>query len=143
MILCDFAEALNGKLYIMGGGWTRLTLAPRAPSEQPKATMALAVILQVPWVRTNERLRVRLRLVTEDGQPCLDADDLPVQVDAEVEIGRPLGIRQGIPQSVTFSIKASDVIVNAAGYSWILEVNEEEVDRTSFEAVGGVVTDDV
>jgi len=22
LLLCDYAEAVNGKLYIMGGGWT-------------------------------------------------------------------------------------------------------------------------
>ena len=137
LLLCDFAESLNGKLYIMGGGWTRLNLAPTQGDIPTTADMGLAAIIGIPWGRTNERLRMSIRLVTEDGHPCLDADNRPVAVEGEIEVGRPPGIRRGIPQSVTFAVKAGGVVVNAGeAYAWILEVGPDEIARTSFEVAG-------
>jgi len=37
MLLCDSAQAVGGKLYILGGGWTMLAKI------QPRARMPLAV----------------------------------------------------------------------------------------------------
>ena len=48
LLLCDFAEAVNGKLYVMGGGWNIL-FAPGQP-----VTMSVAAVLAVPWDRTNQ-----------------------------------------------------------------------------------------
>ena len=38
LLLCDFAEAVNGKLYVMGGGWNVL-FAPGQP-----VTMSVAAV---------------------------------------------------------------------------------------------------
>ena len=142
LLLCDFAEALNGKLYVMGGGWTRLTLAV-PPGQEPKADMSLGVTVEVPWNRTNESLRLKLRLVTEDGKPCLDADNKPVSVDGEFEVGRPPGIRRGIPQIIVLAVRVTDVILVAGGYTWILEVGTNELARSPFEvAIGGMPSED-
>ena len=42
LLLCDFAEAVNGKLYVMGGGWNVL-FAPGQP-----VTMSVAAVVAVP-----------------------------------------------------------------------------------------------
>lgn len=43
MLLCDAADSVNGKLYILGAGWSQL-LFPDRP-----ANMSLAIKIAVPW----------------------------------------------------------------------------------------------
>jgi len=59
LLLADHAVVAEGKLYINGGGWS--VTSPGAPS-------AIAVKLDVPWDRTNQRLHLRLRLIGQDGE---------------------------------------------------------------------------
>ena len=54
LLLCDYAEAINGKLYIMGGGWTICAPGPR--------NMAVAIRVLVPWSDTNKQHNLALML---------------------------------------------------------------------------------
>ena len=44
-MLADAAQAVEGKLYILGGGWS-------VTGPEPSAS-AIAAYIQVPWDRTN------------------------------------------------------------------------------------------
>ena len=46
MLLADAAEAVGGKLYILGGGWS-ITGPQPTPS-------AIAIKIDVPWDQTNK-----------------------------------------------------------------------------------------
>ncbi len=50
LILCDAAQtdAATGKIHMLGAGWT-ITSSPTAPH-------AVALMIQVPWDRTNQKL---------------------------------------------------------------------------------------
>jgi hypothetical protein len=60
MLLCDYAQAADGKLNIIGGGWS-LT----GPRPTP---FGIAVLFQVPWDQANARHSFRLELLDADGQ---------------------------------------------------------------------------
>ena len=62
MLLADAAQAVGGKLYVLGGGWSVIGPGP--------ATMAIAMKIDVPWDQTNLRHHWILDLVDEDGQPA-------------------------------------------------------------------------
>ena len=47
MLLCDSAQSIGGKLYVLGGGWSILRKTGNL------MTMALAVKLSIPWSRAN------------------------------------------------------------------------------------------
>ena len=68
ILLADAAEAVNGKLYVLGGGWS-IT----GPDPSP---MALAIKIEVPWDQSNQphvcRLRWSAALVGRYAQ-CLQA----------------------------------------------------------------------
>ncbi len=50
LILADAAEIVNGKLYMMGGGWNRIT----ANSELPLTkSFGISISVTVPWSHTN------------------------------------------------------------------------------------------
>jgi len=78
MLLADAAEAMNGKLYILGGGWS-ITGPQATPS-------AIAIKIDVPWDLANTPHTLRLDLLNEDGRswsrcqwessPCRSIADL-------------------------------------------------------------------
>ena len=102
LLLCDHAEVADGKLFINGGGWDT-TGSPTAP-------FSVAILLWVPWDRTNSRLQFRLALFDEDGnpvhQPTAEGGLVPVELAGDFEVGRPPGAAQGValpvPMAFTF-----------------------------------------
>ena len=82
LLLCDYAQEVGGKLYILGGGWSIYRGAP--------VTMGLAVKIAVPWDAANIPHDFSARLVTEDGGD-------PVLPQAE---GGAAPTRPGIPGAV-------------------------------------------
>ena len=60
MLLADFAQVSDGKLTIVGGGWS-LT----GPDPVP---FGIAILIRVPWDQANQRHVMRLELLDADGQ---------------------------------------------------------------------------
>ena len=129
MLLCDSAQAVGGKLYILGGGWTMLAKV------QPRARMSLAVKLSVPWSRANERIHVEAVLITDQGAEVMVAEDQPIRAEADLELGRPAGLRAGTPLDATFVMDFDGLELDVGGYVWELKVNDQPAARTPFLVV--------
>ena len=72
MLLADRAEAINGKLYIMGGGWERITLA-----ELPVArTMGLAISVVIPLDMTRPDHRLELSIEGPDDPQIISSSTI-------------------------------------------------------------------
>lgn len=78
LLLADHAEAINGKLYLMGGAWDRLMLSD---FNQPQR-FSLALGILVPWSGTDEEFHLTLAIENEDGE-------VVETFDANVVQGRP------------------------------------------------------
>lgn len=121
LMLCDHVAVADGKLYINGGGWN-ITGPDPAPS-------AIAVLLEVPWDRANHRIPLRLRLVHEDGGPVtqlLPTGAQPVEVGADVEVGRPAGLPPGSPLLVPLAFNLPPIpLPPGQGYVWQAELDGE------------------
>lgn len=128
MLLCDAAEAVNGKLYLMGGGWSHL-YAPSRP-----VNMALAILIAVPWNRANEKHSVRAVLVTEDGDPAEIAGN-PIALEAGFEVGRPVGLSPGTPLNTAMVFNAAGLVLEAGGYVWELYIGGDRVAQAPFHVV--------
>ncbi|MGD9715058.1 MAG: hypothetical protein AB7V46_23820, partial [Thermomicrobiales bacterium] len=63
-LLADAVQVANGKLFILGGGWARLTV-DALPVTRP---FELAIRVVVPWTETNRKLSYELQMVDEDGK---------------------------------------------------------------------------
>jgi hypothetical protein len=125
MLLCDAAQESQGKLHILGAGWSHL----HAPSP-----MALAIKLTVPWDQTNQPFGVRAKLVTNDGEPVdpSGGEAGPVEVTGEFEVGRPPGIKPGSSINLPFAWSFSPLALEPGGYVWELEVNGSVLAREAF-----------
>ncbi|MFZ1060391.1 MAG: hypothetical protein WAP47_14490 [Candidatus Rokuibacteriota bacterium] len=99
LLLADAAQAVNGKLYILGGGWSI-----KGPDPIPTA---IAIKIEVPWDEANKVHRMELALLDADGQPVIvptPIGDRPVQLTGNFEAGRPPGLKPGTPLDVALAI---------------------------------------
>jgi hypothetical protein len=125
MLLCDAAvTAPDGKLYILGGGWSVVR------SGTP-FNMALAVRIAIPWDQTNEPHSVEGVLLTEDGNP-VDLGAGPVGETGELEVGRPPGLPHGVAINSAFVMNFAGVALMPGGYVWELRVNGAVKARAPF-----------
>lgn len=122
MLLCDAAQVAEGKLFVLGGGWS-ITGPDPVPS-------AVAIKLEVPWDRANERHHWELFLVDADGRPVTvkgDFGEHAVQVAGDFEVVRPEGLPAGAPLDVPIAVNLPPLPVPPGGrYEWRLTVDGQE-----------------
>jgi hypothetical protein len=130
MLLADAAQAVGGKLYILGGGWSII-------GPQPAPT-AIALKIEVPWNEANISHRLHLALFDEDGKPVViptPDGDKPYEIHLTFEVGRPPGLRPGTPLDVALAISIAPIALRPESrYVWRCSINEqpEEGGEVSF-----------
>lgn len=129
MLLCDHVQAAEGKLYINGGGVVVNT---------PGAPLSIALLIGVPWPQTNRRHHWKLFLVTADGEPVSVATPVGEQtvvVEADFEMGRPVGVPSGTELPLPIAINFGPLgLPPASQFEWRLEIDGTSEDhwRLSF-----------
>ena len=126
LILADAAEVVGGKLYVLGGGWDRLTIQSLPASKN----LAVALALRVPWHDTNRQHRFQIEMTDEDGNQA-------VSVEGASEVGRPPGIPQGQPQTVQLVINIEASFGKLGTYVIAARVNDSEERSIRFNVVAG------
>jgi hypothetical protein len=118
MLLADAAQAIDNKLYVLGGGWS-----VTGPDPTPSA---LALALKVPWDEANERHELRIELLDSDGRPVAagEPDARPVVIESQFEVGRPPGLRPGTPIDLAFAIGIGPMPLPPGGrFEWRLTID--------------------
>jgi hypothetical protein len=128
VLLCDYAEAVNGKLYVMGGGWNVAFAA-----DQPM-NAALAMLVIVPWDRTNQKHELRVELVDGDGN-VVDVQGREVRFTGEFELGRPPGIKPGTSLNAPFAWNLQGLQLPLGSYEWKLWIDGEPVESRPFQVL--------
>ncbi len=104
LILADRAEAVNGKLYVMGGAWETTYVQD---IKQP-VPISFAVGVLVPWNATNHDYDLEIRIENPDAREVF-------RMSAHFNQGRPPTVRPGDPQRVILAAAALPVIFPAIG----------------------------
>src|SRR5215813_13806477 len=92
MLLADYATVADGKLTVVGGGWSIY-----GPEPIP---FAIAIKLEVPWDQTNTEHKLRLELVDADGQPVVvptPDGEQQLMMEGTFNVGRPPTVKPGTP----------------------------------------------
>jgi hypothetical protein len=122
MLLCDSAQVADGKLFVLGGGWSVTGPGP--------IVCGIAIKIDVPWDLANTKIPLRLSLLTEDGNVIshpTPLGDQVVQIQAEFEVGRPAGVKPGTPIDVPLAFNLGPFDLEpGARFQWVLSVNGEE-----------------
>jgi hypothetical protein len=132
MMLCDHAQVADGKMFISGGGWS-VTHTPTMPS-------GLAVLIQVPSTKANRKVKFKLRLATDDGEPVAQPGPTgqltPMEMEGDFEVGRPAGLAEGTLLEVPFAFNIPPLFLSPGGYVWDLYIDDETKDswQVSFQA---------
>ena len=127
LILSDAAEVTGNKLYLLGGGWDRLTVNSKFPLRQ---NMAIALSIRVPWNETNQKHSLQVEIVTADGESVF-------QFGGQVEVGRPPGIPPGQDQRMQAVVSVGLTLQHPGTYEIIARVENQEMRRTHFNVVAG------
>lgn len=122
LILCDHAVTdPSGKVHMLGAGWT-VTGTPTAPH-------GVAVLMKVPWDRANQKIPLHLRLLDDNGQPVHPQGPHgpgQAEVKADLEVGRPPGLKPGSPLPAAFAINVAPMLLPPGRYEWRLTVAQTD-----------------
>ena len=121
MLLADAAQAVGGKLYVLGGGWSVMGPGP--------TRMAVAIKFEIPWAACDVDHEWRLDLIDGDGRPvgCIDHDGAhTVRQSGRFRVTRPDGVPPGTPVDLAVAVDCGKITVPPAGrYEWRLTVDGE------------------
>lgn len=125
LILADRAEAISGKLYLMGGAWDRLSVQDFDQSHP----LSFAIGILVPWNATNQVHGLRIVLQDADGHDLF-------QFQGQITTGRPPWAVTGQTQRVVLALPAVPVRFPKPG-TYIIRayINDEPDKRTELHVV--------
>lgn len=131
LILADAAEAVNGKLYILGAGWDQITAAS-FPLLHP--VLAVAMRLRCSWNDTNQPYDFELDVLDEDGVSILPAPPGPIR--GQIRMGRPPTMVPGDDQVLPLAMTVGNLQFQRPGaYIVVLRVQGLEMVRSPFRVV--------
>jgi hypothetical protein len=123
MLLADSAQVADGKLYILGGGWS-VTGPDPAPS-------AVAMKVMVDWHEFNSDHHWELFLEDADGQPVrFDTPDGPqaIEVRGDFSATAPDGVPVGTPVDVPIAVNFGPIpLQNGSRFTWRLVIDGDSL----------------
>lgn len=120
LMVANHAEAINGMVYVSGGGWTEHWRGTGSPDGQfPPSHLGIALTMLTSWLEANRRFQVRIVVEPEDGGDAL------VSVEGEIESGRPPGLPEGTDLRTALAINAEIVYPRAGGYRLVAQVGDD------------------
>jgi hypothetical protein len=119
MLLADYAVVSDGKLTIIGGGWSQTGPEP--------ASFGIGLLIQVPWDQANTPHAFSVELVDSDGAAVVletpDEEEQPVAFGGEFEVGRPPGLKPGTPLDFPVAVNSTPLPLEAGRYEWRLMID--------------------
>jgi hypothetical protein len=120
MLLADYAVVSDGKLTVVGGGWSQTGPEP--------ASFGIGLLIQVPWDQANTRHAFSVELLDSDGVPIgFESDEESDQVVAfggEFEVGRPPGLKPGTPLDFPVAVNSTPLPLEPGRYEWRLTIDD-------------------
>ncbi len=124
-MLADSAQAVDGKLYILGGAWNVL----RFPEFPAQLIVGIAVAIDVDWNETNRRHHLDVHFEDADGNP------MDPTIGADFEAGRPPGSTAGADLRIVFAVNGPLSIPVAGAYAAVATIGGTELARARFQAI--------
>lgn len=121
LMLADSAQAIDNKLYILGGGWSVIGPGP-TPS-------ALAIAVKVPWDQVGRSHHMRIELVDSDGHPVMvpaPIEKQPLAIESEFQVEPVPGLKPGTSTDLALAVNLPPIPLPPGGrYEWRLSIDGE------------------
>ena len=124
MLLADYVVVSDGKLTIVGGGWSQTGPEP--------APFGIGLLIQVPWDQANTPHQFKVKLLDADGAAVSFDEDDPdnesdqsVEFGGEFEVGRPPGLKPGTPLDFPVAVNSVPLPLEPGRYEWRLTIDEQ------------------
>lgn len=125
-MLADAAQIVNGKLYVLGGGWDTLVVSGPFPVNRP---CGLAIAFRIPEQGSTQRKTARIQVIDQEGTSTIATSDIQFQSS------RPIGDDGVLPQRVQLAAGLNLSFPKAGTYVVTVSVEGVEVGRTRFRVV--------
>jgi hypothetical protein len=125
LMLADSAQAVDGKLFILGGAWNML----RFPEFPASLMVGIAVAIDVDWNETNRRHHLDIHFEDADG------NEMEPRIGADFEAGRPPGAIAGAELRIVLAVNGPVTIPGPGSYAAVAMIGGEELARSRFQAV--------
>ena len=123
MLLADSAQVADGKLYILGGGWS-----VTGPDPTPSA---VAMKVMVDWHEFNASHHWELFLEDADGQPVrFETPDgpQPIEVRGDFSAVAPDGVPVGTPVDVPIAVNFGPIpLQDGARFTWRMVIDGDSL----------------
>lgn len=124
MLLADSAQVADGKLYILGGGWS-----VTGPDPTPSA---VAIKVGVDWHEFNSNHHWELFLEDADGRPVsFDTPDGPqvIEVRGDFSASAPDGVPVGTPVDVPIAVNFGPIPLQPGSrFIWRMVIDGESLE---------------
>lgn len=130
--LADSAQVQGGKLFVLGGGFSTITVR-RVPAVHRQ--MSLVLLVEVETEEWGQDLDLGIKLVDEDGK------QLGVDAKGKLRVGESIQVRPG--DSATLPMVSNFVNMafpEAKGYSFVVTHDDAELARVRFRVVEAQAT---
>jgi hypothetical protein len=124
-MLADSAQAVDGKLYVLGGAWNML----RFPEFPASLMVGIAVAIDVEWTETNALHHLDIHFEDADGQ------GMDPRIGADFEAGRPPGAIPGADLRIVLAVNGPVAIPAPGQYAAVASVGGVELARSRFQAI--------
>lgn len=125
-LLADAVQVVQGKLYVLGGGWDTLFVR-EFPARYP--ALGVGLRLRVPWSWTDQVIVLGIDLQDADGGRVLPSPP----VAQGVKVARPVGALEGDDIGVARSFTFNNLTFPGEGhYSFVISINDVPASRLRF-----------
>jgi len=126
LMVANHVEAINGLLYISGGGWMHQHRR-KVPGEDRFAPskLGIAASVLVPWDETNIKHRLEVWVEDEDGT-------VYARISGEFEVGRPPGLPPGADQRTVVGLNADLTYPRTGGYRVVGQIGQDSLTTSYF-----------
>jgi hypothetical protein len=126
LILANHVEAVNGLLYVSGGGWTDHVRRISQGGPPPSSHFGIGISVVVPWTETNQPHPFSVRIEDEDGQT------LVLSVEGQLNVGRPPTLPPGGKQFAMIGLPVDVVFPKAGGYQIVARLGDQEAQSVTW-----------
>ncbi len=139
-LIASHVEAINNQLYITGGGIDRAIVPAGAPAPYI-AQIALGVLVQIPWIATNQNHALKVDLIDADGHavqvPSGPDTSAPFTAEMQFNVGRPPTLEVGEEQTIALAVGLPGFPFPALGqYRFVIYIDQTQLEELSFKIVG-------